>query len=114
SKSLKDGGEFIFSIQHPLTTSSFASKNAGERRGDWLVDDYFLQGARQEPWMGKTIVKYHRTVEFYFSSLVAAGFQVEALHEGEPKREHFSSNEEFERRKRIPIILAFSCQKSNA
>lgn len=112
SKALKHDGKFIFSLQHPLTTSSFASKDEGERKGNWLVDDYFLQGRRNEPWMGKTIVKYHRTTEYYFSALVAAGFHIQSLHEGEPQKENFSSQEEYERRKRIPIILVFSCRKA--
>lgn len=111
-ETLADDGKFVFSVQHPLTTSSFASKSAGDKRGDWLVDDYFQQGERQEPWIGKTIVKYHRTIESYFTALVSAGFLVEALQEGEPKRENFSDSEEFERRKRIPVVLILSCRKA--
>lgn len=108
-KSLKKDGKFVFSVQHPLTTSSFKSKSSGERKGDWLVDDYFQQGPREEPWMGKSIVKYHRTIEAYYSALLKAGFQVDALKEGEPSAENFSSSDEFERRKRIPVVLIFSC-----
>lgn len=111
-ETLSGGGKFVFSVQHPLTTSSFASKRDGDKRGDWLVDDYFQQGERQEPWIGKTIVKYHRTIESYFTSLVSAGFAVEALREGEPKLENFSDSQEFERRKRIPVVLIFSCRKA--
>lgn len=108
---LKKDGKFIFSVQHPLTTSSFKSKSAGERKGDWIVDDYFQQGRRDEPWMGKTIIKYHRTIETYFTLLSKAGFLVEALQEGEPVEENFTSSEEYERRKRIPVVLVFSCRK---
>ncbi|WP_239673412.1 class I SAM-dependent methyltransferase [Mangrovibacillus cuniculi] len=38
---LNQDGHFIFSIQHPVTTSSFISKQSGERRENWIVDDYF-------------------------------------------------------------------------
>ncbi len=109
--SLKDGGKFIFSIQHPLTTSSFASKESGEKRRDWIVDDYFLEGERKEPWIDKVVVKHHRTVESYFTALTRAGFNVTGLREGMPSRHHFQDEEEYERRKRIPVILAFSCLK---
>ena len=108
---MKDGAKFLFSVQHPLTTASFKSKSGGERRSDWIVDDYFEQGARQEPWIGKTVVKYHRTIEFYFTALTAARFRIEALEEGNPERANFVEEEEYERRKRIPIILVFSCLK---
>jgi SAM-dependent methyltransferase len=108
---LKDNGTFVFSVQHPLTTSSFKSKQTGERREDWIVDDYFLEGERKEPWIGQIVVKYHRTIEQYFRALTMCGFSIVELREGTPKQEHFSSEEEFLRRRRIPIILAFSCIK---
>jgi SAM-dependent methyltransferase len=111
NKTLKEDGRFVFSIQHPLTTSSFASKQSGDKRGNWIVDDYFHDGERREPWIDKVVVKYHRTIEQYFSALREAGFTILDLREGTPKREHFSSEEEFVRRQRIPVVLAFSCVK---
>jgi SAM-dependent methyltransferase len=110
-KTLKENGRFVFSIQHPLTTSSFASKQTGDKRGNWIVDDYFHDGERKEPWIDQIVIKYHRTIEQYFIALRQAGFSVLDLREGTPKREHFSSEEEFVRRQRIPVVLAFSCIK---
>ncbi|NMH68397.1 class I SAM-dependent methyltransferase [Bacillus sp. RO3] len=110
-KALKDNGKFVFSVQHPLTTSSFISKQTGDKRGNWIVDDYFIEGERKEPWIEQTVVKYHRTIEQYFQALTQTGFSVEGLREGTPKRENFSSEEEFSRRQRIPVVLAFSCVK---
>jgi cyclopropane fatty-acyl-phospholipid synthase-like methyltransferase len=110
-KTLKDNGKFVFSVQHPLTTSSFLSKQTGDKRGNWIVDDYFLEGERKEPWIEQIVVKYHRTIEQYFRILTKSGFSVVDLREGTPKREHFSSEEEFARRQRIPVVLAFSCVK---
>ncbi|MEI4769068.1 class I SAM-dependent methyltransferase [Psychrobacillus sp. FJAT-51614] len=108
---LKENGKFVFSVQHPLTTSSFESKKAGDRRESWIVDDYFIAGERKEPWIDEVVIKYHRTIEQYFQALVRAGFQIVDLREGEPKLEHFSSEDEFKRRQRIPVVLAFSCVK---
>lgn len=110
-KTLKVKGRFTFSIQHPLTTSSFISKQSGDKRGNWIVDDYFLEGERKEPWIDQTVVKYHRTIENYFMALKQAGFSVLDLREGTPKREHFNSEDEFSRRQRIPVVLVFSCVK---
>jgi SAM-dependent methyltransferase len=110
-KTLKDNGKFVFSVQHPLTTSSFISKQAGDKRENWIVDDYFLEGERKEPWIEQIVVKYHRTIEHYFKALTKSGFSVVDLREGKPKREHFTNDEEFERRLRIPVVLAFSCKK---
>ncbi|KMJ60028.1 methyltransferase [Bacillus sp. LL01] len=110
-QTLKENGRFVFSIQHPLTTSSFASKQTGDKRGSWIVDDYFRDGERREPWINQVVVKYHRTIEQYFVALRQAGFTVDDLREGTPKREHLSSEEEFVRRQRIPVVLAFACGK---
>lgn len=110
-KTLKDNGKFVFSVQHPLTTSSFISKQSGDKRGNWIVDDYFLEGERKEPWIEQMVVKYHRTIEHYFKTLTKCGFSIVDLREGTPKREHFSNDEEFRRRLRIPVVLAFSCTK---
>ena len=108
---LKEEGKFVFSVQHPLTTSSFESKKSGEKRGSWIVDDYFLEGERKEPWIDKLVVKYHRTIEHYFTALTEAGFKITDLREGLPQRGHFSTEEEFQRRNRIPVVLIFSCTK---
>ncbi|ART77143.1 SAM-dependent methyltransferase [Sutcliffiella horikoshii] len=110
-QSLKEDGRFVFSIQHPLTTSSFASKESGDKRGNWIVDDYFLDGERKEPWINQVVVKYHRTIEQYFTALREAGFTIQDLREGTPVRKHFRSEEEFLRRQRIPVVLAFGCGK---
>lgn len=110
-QSLNENGKFVFSVQHPLTTASFASKEKGERKENWIVDDYFREGERKEPWINQIVVKYHRTIEHYFIALRNAGFNIVDLREGTPKRAHFSSEEEFVRRQRIPVVLAFSCVK---
>lgn len=110
-KSLKPGGKFVFTVQHPLTTSSFGSKELGDRRGDWRVDDYFVEGERREPWINKTVIKQHRTTESYFTALTETGFSVTALREGMPVRANFSTEQEFTRRQRIPLMLIFSAVK---
>lgn len=108
-ESLKSNGKFIFSVQHPFLTSSMGATIQEERRSNWIVDSYFSIGKRVEPWIGKHVVKYHRTIEDYFQTLLETGFKVEALKECSPRPEYFSLDREFERRKRIPLFLVFSC-----
>ena len=110
-QTLKRDGRLVFSVQHPLTTSSFKSKQAGEKREDWIVDEYFHEGQRKEPWINQTVVKYHRTLETYFQALRNAGFNILDIREGKPERENFFEEEEYQRRQRIPLVLAFSCVK---
>lgn len=108
--SLVPGGKFIFSVQHPVLTSSTKREGSG-RRTDWIVDDYFFQSERAEPWIGRKVIKYHRTIEEYFQLLLQAGFTVDNLREGKPRVENFSSQKEYERRMRIPLVLMISGTK---
>jgi SAM-dependent methyltransferase len=110
-KTLKFGGKFIFSVQHPLLTSSFESMTKNGKRFNWIVDDYFQTGKRVEPWIGEQVVKYHRTIDEYFSTLQEAGFIINKLREPRPQKQYFSDEEEYNRRLRIPLFLLFSCTK---
>ena len=109
--SLADNGKFIFSVQHPVLTSSIKSASASSSKSDWIVDDYFNSGKRVEPWIDKKVVKYHRTLEEYYQLLKLVGFKIEDVREGTPKVEKFSSENEYKRRMRIPLFLIFSCEK---
>ncbi|HZH03730.1 MAG TPA: hypothetical protein VEY30_08105, partial [Myxococcaceae bacterium] len=75
---------------------------------DWIVDDYFVTGARDPAWLGGRVRKYHHTVEDYFSLLQSAGFRVDQLRESKPDVKHFESQEEYQRRTRIPLFLFFA------
>jgi SAM-dependent methyltransferase len=108
---LKQGGRFVFSVEHPVLTShNESSDKYGGKRSNWIVDNYFKTGQRQVTWMGKDVIKYHRTVEDYFKLLQDAGFAILNLRESKPRRENFHNTLEFERRQRIPLFLFFSAQ----
>lgn len=110
--SLKSGGHFILSVQHPILTSSINNPEGEQKRSSWLVDDYFKIGNRTEKWMGKDVIKYHRTIEEYFSIINDCGFRVSTLKECTPQRKYFTSEEEYLRRIRVPVILLMSCEKA--
>jgi SAM-dependent methyltransferase len=102
------GGRFIFSIEHPVITSSDRALQQGGLRQEWIVDNYFETGARTTKWMGGEVIKYHRTIEDYFTGLREAGFLVDAVRESKPQPEMFPDKENYQRRKRIPLMLFFS------
>lgn len=110
-KSLVDGGQFFFSVEHPVITSSDKGWQQGTPRQDWVVDHYFQMGERVTTWMGGTVRKYHRTVEAYFSAAQQAGFTVQDLREGHPQRENFLTDENYQRRQRIPLFLMMALRK---
>ena len=57
------------------------------------------------------VIKYHRTMEEYFSLLQQTGFTITNIKEATPNQTYFQSTEEYERRLRIPLFLLFSCRK---
>lgn len=107
---LRDSGQFVFSVEHPVITSCARGRGAGPRQ-DWLVDDYFATGQRVTPWLGGEVVKYHRTVEDHFAALTGAGLAVEALREAAPQPARFADPAEYERRRRIPLFLILAARK---
>lgn len=107
-QALVERGRFIFSIEHPVITSCDRAWQSGGLRQDWIVDDYFETGPRLTKWIGSEVIKYHRTIEDYFSALRNTGFVVQALRESRPRREQFRDEATFKRRKRIPLMLFFS------
>ncbi len=109
--SLVNNGQFIFSAEHPVITSSDKGWQAGTQRQDWVVDNYFDTGERITNWMGGDVRKYHRTLEDYFRVIQSAGFTVEHLREGRPQRENFITDETYQRRMRIPLFLIMSLRK---
>lgn len=108
NRTLKSNGRFIFSIVHPVITSSDKSRAGGGLRQDWIVDDYFSSGPRKVFLSGVFVKQYHHTVEEIFISLQRAGFFVEQLRESRPQRDHFTDADLYERRKRIPLFLFFA------
>ncbi|MBA3867715.1 MAG: class I SAM-dependent methyltransferase [Anaerolineae bacterium] len=110
-RTLLSGGQFVFSAEHPVITSTDKGWQKGTQRQDWVVDNYFDTSERVTNWMGGTVRKYHRTLEGYFKSVQQAGFVIERLREGHPQRENFLTDETYLRRKRIPLFLIMSLRK---
>lgn len=110
-RTLTPGGRFVFSVEHPVITSSNQGWEAGTLRQDWLVDDYFDSGPRVTIWMGGEVRKYHRTIEDHLDALRVAGLELERLRESRPRREHFADEQNYLRRMRIPLFLLLAARK---
>ncbi len=102
---LAPGGRLVLTVVHPVITSHDARESSGERRQSWVVDGYFVTGPRNQKWLGTRTVWQHRTVEDYVLELRNAGFVLINLRECAPRRERFDDDAEFERRRRIPLVL---------
>jgi SAM-dependent methyltransferase len=113
-EALVENGRFIFSIEHPVITSSDKAWRERGPRQHWIVDDYFDTGIRETLWMNGEVIKYHRTIEDYFMTLREVGFVVDAVRESRPNPDLFTEPATYQRRKRIPLMLFFSARCHNS
>lgn len=112
-QTIVEGGRFICSVEHPVITSCNRAWLDGGHRQEWIVDDYFETGRRVTNWMGGEVIKYHRTVEDYWSAFHSAGLEVDAIRESRPSRDHIADEATYQRRKRIPLMLFFAAFRPN-
>ncbi len=109
---LRPGGQFVFSIEHPMCTSQldgWAKGDAGNKRY-WPVDRYFDEGARISHWFVDGVVKYHRTVETYVRLQANAGFQMTALVEPQPEEIQLAKRPDLKDELRRPAFLIIACR----
>lgn len=83
---LGTGGDFVFSVEHPIYTADAAQDwcygTTGERL-HWIMDHYQEEGRRDTHFVGEEVVKYHRTVATYINGLLGAGFLIRQIQESQ-------------------------------
>ena len=111
---LKDGGVFIFSVEHPVFTA-YGSQDwfYGEEntRMHWPVDRYFSDGRRDAVFLGENVVKYHRSLTSYVSALLDNGFAIRDLVEPRPDPTMLDTVPDMADELRRPMMLIISATK---
>lgn len=111
---LADGGDFVFSAEHPVFTSAGPQDwmyGTGGQRICWPVDRYFEEGAREASFLGERVTKYHRTLSSYLSALLDTGFAITGLVEPLPDPELLARLPELADELRRPMMLLVSAKK---
>ncbi|ARS39916.1 SAM-dependent methyltransferase [Sphingobacteriaceae bacterium GW460-11-11-14-LB5] len=114
NKSLVQGGRFVFSIEHPIFTAQGRQDWTYDESGNvlhWPLDHYFSEGKREANFLGTDVVKYHRTLTSYISSLIKNGFELNALVEPMPSELSLSEIPEMKDEMRRPMFLIISAVK---
>ncbi len=112
---LTEGGLFLFSQEHPLTTAPkegvrWLRSASGETEG-YVLTDYAQPGKRCVSWMVDGILKYHRTFSNIVNSLCKAGFQIEEMREPLPPKEAFSRLPSLHKEMHKPNFLLIKARK---
>lgn len=114
NKCLIMGGEFIFSVEHPIFTSIEKQDWNYGAKGEilhWPLDHYQDEGLRHTKWMDDNVEKYHRTFSTYVNSLLASGFSIAKILEPEPPVEMLEERPELKDESRRPMFMIISAKK---
>ncbi|HIS55272.1 MAG TPA: class I SAM-dependent methyltransferase [Candidatus Fimimorpha excrementavium] len=87
---LVPGGEFVFSVEHPVFTAQGSQDWYYGEDGEILhfpVDNYYYEGKRDAVFLGEHVVKYHRTLTTYLNTLLDHGFCIRRIVEPQPPEE---------------------------
>jgi SAM-dependent methyltransferase len=114
-KSLKVGGSFVFSVEHPIFT---APKRPGFDRDEltgrtyWPLNDYFDEGIRSVTWLGAKVKKQHHMVQTWIKELLSAGFGLVGLLEWGATEDEARKHPDWPNEGVIPRFMLISARKS--
>lgn len=114
SNCLSKGGEFIFSVEHPIFTAYGTQDWYYDNQGNplhWPVDKYFTEGLRKTNFLGEEVIKYHRTLTTYLNSLIKLGFEITGLIEPKPAENLLYTVPGMLEELRRPMMLLVSARK---
>lgn len=113
-ESLVHGGEFIFSVEHPIFTAYGNQQWHEDQNGNrmhWPVDNYFNEDKRHSVFLGEEVTKYHKIITTYINSLINCGFEIKEVTEPQPPKEMLEGNKEMQDELRRPMMLLISAKK---
>ncbi|TDS64348.1 class I SAM-dependent methyltransferase [Myroides indicus] len=111
---LKPNGNFVFSVEHPVFTAEGSQDWIYDGTGNklhWAVDRYFNEDKRNTSFLGKNVLKYHRTVSTYLNELLKQGFKIIEIKEPIPDAELLKNIPEMKEELRRPMMLLISVEK---
>ncbi|KXG73711.1 class I SAM-dependent methyltransferase [Thermotalea metallivorans] len=113
-KCLSRGGDFIFSVEHPIFTAQGPQDWYYDDKGNilhWPVDHYFTEGIRNAKFLGEEVIKYHRTLTTYLNSLIKIGFEITGVFEPKPEENLLNRVPGMRDELRRPMMLLVSARK---
>lgn len=111
---LTNGGDFVFSVEHPVFTAQGTQNWYQDTNGEnlhWPVDHYFAEGKREATFLGEQVTKYHKTLTTYLNTLLQTGFTITAMVEPQPAPHLLESVEGMQDELRRPMMLLVSAKK---
>lgn len=113
-RSLTLGGEFVFSVEHPIFTAQGPQTWFGNEAGvtmHWPVDRYFEEGAREAIFLDRHTTKYHRTLTSYLEAVLDSGFELSGFAEPQPAPELLAAVPAMSDELRRPMMMVVAARK---
>lgn len=111
---LKEDGEIIFSVEHPIFTACGKEQWHTDENGEivhWPIDNYFYEGSRESNFLGESVTKYHKTLTTYINDLLKCNFIIKEIIEPIPTKEMLDKVEGMKDELRRPMMLLISARK---
>ncbi|WP_105616430.1 class I SAM-dependent methyltransferase [Vallitalea okinawensis] len=114
---LKPGGQLVFSQEHPVILANKKRegwiRDQNNKKVYWPLDDYQLEGKREETWIVDGVIKYHRTFSTIINTLIRNGFIVDKILEPIATDKAIEQNYRLVNEKRRPSFLMIKARKQN-
>lgn len=115
-QALVNGGEFIFTAEHPIYTApkhqGWLVDEAGQK--SWPINGYQQEGKRISNWLAEGVIKQHRMLGTYINLLIQQGFTIRYLNEWGPSAQQITDNPALDEEKERPMIFILAVQKPAA
>ena len=109
---LKPGGRFVVCNVHPMRSAvPYGWINQGNRKLFYAVDNYWDEGPREFPWLGRNFVNMHRTLSSYVNVFVASGFALEGMQEPTPSEQQLVEDPALDDEFRAPNFVVYVLRK---
>ena len=110
---LRDRGQFVFSVEHPVCTALCAGWYEDDHGGQvfWPVDNYSAEGERRQKWFVDGVIKYHRTIATYVNGLLQCGFALTRLLEPHAVPESLEGRPDLQGTLRRPAVMIIAATK---
>lgn len=115
---LNEGGQLIFSQEHPLSTGTILNEacNSSSKlklggKEYKLLSDYNVNGSRTVDWLGCTYTKYHRNFSCLINGLICNHFTICKVIEPVASEENVKKNPKYKNQLNMPYFMIIIAKK---